>query len=116
MPVELPGIPGGEVAGVVDEVGEGVTDVSVGDEVFGFAVGGGAAERAVLEYYATKPAGLPWAEAAGCPWRWRPPPGRSICSAWSPQTILGERRRRWGRHRGGAVRARPRRARHRHGQ
>ena len=67
MPVELPSIPGGEVAGVVDEVGEGVTDVSVGDEVFGFAAGGGAAERAVLEHYATKPAGLPWAEAAGLP-------------------------------------------------
>ena len=67
MPIELPSIPGSEVAGVVDEVGDGVTDVSVGDEVFGFAVGGGAAEHAVLEHYATKPAGLSWTEAAGLP-------------------------------------------------
>jgi NADPH:quinone reductase-like Zn-dependent oxidoreductase len=67
MPIELPSIPGSEVAGVVDEVGDGVTDVSVGDEVFGFAVGGGAAEHAVLEHYATKPAGMSWTEAAGLP-------------------------------------------------
>jgi NADPH:quinone reductase-like Zn-dependent oxidoreductase len=67
MPIELPSIPGTEVAGVVDEVGHGVTDVAVGDDVFGFSVGGGAAERAVLEHYATKPAELSWTEAAGLP-------------------------------------------------
>ncbi len=76
MPLELPSIPGSDVAGVVDEVGEGVTDVGIGDEVFGFAVDGAAAEYAVLEHYASKPAGLSWAEAAACPWRWRPPSGR----------------------------------------
>ena len=67
IPIDLPGIPGSDVAGVVDEVGDGVTDVSVGDEVFGFAVGGAAAEEAVLEHYAKKPAGMSWAEAAGLP-------------------------------------------------
>ncbi|HYM57396.1 MAG TPA: NADP-dependent oxidoreductase [Solirubrobacteraceae bacterium] len=67
MPVDLPSIPGSDVAGVVDEVGDGVTGVAVGDEVFGFAVGGGAAQHAVLEHYATKPADLWWAEAAGLP-------------------------------------------------
>ncbi|HYM56411.1 MAG TPA: NADP-dependent oxidoreductase [Solirubrobacteraceae bacterium] len=67
MPLELPSIPGSDVAGVVDEVGDGVTDVAVGDEVFGFAVGGGAAQEAVLEHYATKPADVSWAEAAALP-------------------------------------------------
>ena len=67
MPVEFPSVPGVEVAGVVDEVGEGVNDVTVGDEVFGFAVGGGAAEYALVDHYAGKPAGLSWAEAAGLP-------------------------------------------------
>jgi len=67
MPVELPRIPGSDVAGVVDEVGEGVNDVATGDAVFGTAVGGGTAERAVLDHYARKPAEVSWAEAAGLP-------------------------------------------------
>jgi NADPH:quinone reductase-like Zn-dependent oxidoreductase len=67
MAVEFPSVPGEEVAGVVDEVGDGVSDVAVGDEVFGFAVGGGAAEYALVDHYAGKPAGLSWAEAAGVP-------------------------------------------------
>ena len=34
---------GHEAAGVVDELGEGVADVAVGDRVFGFSAGGAAA-------------------------------------------------------------------------
>ncbi len=67
MPAELPRIPGSDAAGVVDEVGDGVTDVSVGDAVFGSAVGGASAEYAVLDHYAAKPAGMTFAEAAGLP-------------------------------------------------
>jgi NADPH:quinone reductase-like Zn-dependent oxidoreductase len=67
MPLELPHIPGSDVAGVVDEVGTGVTGVSVGDEVFGFAVSAGYAQYAVLEHFAAKPAALSFAEAAGLP-------------------------------------------------
>jgi NADPH:quinone reductase-like Zn-dependent oxidoreductase len=66
-PLELPWIPGSDVAGVVDEVGDDVSGVSVGDEVFGFAVSGGYARYAVLERFARKPAAMSWAEAAGLP-------------------------------------------------
>jgi NADPH:quinone reductase-like Zn-dependent oxidoreductase len=67
MQLDLPKTPGSDVAGVVDEIGDGVSGVSVGDEVFGFAVSGGYAEYAVLEKFARKPAGMSWAEAAGLP-------------------------------------------------
>jgi NADPH:quinone reductase-like Zn-dependent oxidoreductase len=67
MPVQFPAIDGREAAGVVDEVGEGVDGVAVGDEVFGFAVAGAAAEYAVLDDFARKPAGLSWEEAAALP-------------------------------------------------
>src|SRR3954466_4861790 len=60
MPLSFPVIDGREASGVVDEVGPGVSDVAVGDEVFGFSVGGAAAEHAVLDDYARKPAGLAW--------------------------------------------------------
>src|SRR5207248_9131624 len=50
---ELPQTTGREAAGIVDELGEEVSDVSVGDRVFGFAAdGGGAAESALLADYA----------------------------------------------------------------
>jgi NADPH:quinone reductase-like Zn-dependent oxidoreductase len=65
---ELPQTTGREVAGVVDEVGEGVTDVTAGDRVFGFSDdGAGAAELALLSYYAPIPPSLGFAEAAGLP-------------------------------------------------
>jgi NADPH:quinone reductase-like Zn-dependent oxidoreductase len=69
MPVELPHVGGYDASGVVDEVGDGVEGVAVGDDVFGFTVGGqGAmAEYALLDRFAAKPAGLAWEEAAGYP-------------------------------------------------
>jgi NADPH:quinone reductase-like Zn-dependent oxidoreductase len=66
-PVEFPVVVGREAAGVVDEVGEGVTGVKAGDEVFGWVVGGGAAEYAVLSAWELKPAELTFEEAAGMP-------------------------------------------------
>jgi NADPH:quinone reductase-like Zn-dependent oxidoreductase len=60
-------VPGIDAAGVVDEVGEGVTDVRVGDAVFGQATGGSAAEHAVLSSWAAKPPDVPFEVAAGLP-------------------------------------------------
>ena len=40
MDEELPQTLGYEAAGVVDELGEGVADVAVGDRVFGLSAGG----------------------------------------------------------------------------
>ena len=62
--LELPAGLGAEGAGVVDEVGEGVTDVSVGDAVFGLG-SGLFAEYAVLDVWAKKPKAMSFNEAAG---------------------------------------------------
>ncbi|WP_326948869.1 NADP-dependent oxidoreductase [Amycolatopsis sp. NBC_01307] len=68
MDPDLPQTMGYEAAGIVDELGEGVTDVAVGDRVFGLSEGGAAqAERAVLSWYAPIPASLDFASAAALP-------------------------------------------------
>src|ERR1700722_15358045 len=59
MDRELPQTTGHEAAGIVDELGEGVADVAVGDRVFGLSAEGAAqAELAVLDYYAPVPPSL----------------------------------------------------------
>jgi NADPH:quinone reductase-like Zn-dependent oxidoreductase len=59
-------VPGVDVAGIVDEVGEGVDDVAPGDAVFGSAARG-SAEFAVVAHHARKPAAMSFEEAAGYP-------------------------------------------------
>lgn len=65
---ELPQTTGADVAGVVDEIGDGVTDVTVGDPVFGVSDDhAGAAEFALLSFRAIIPASLGFVDAAGIP-------------------------------------------------
>ncbi|MEU7563918.1 NADP-dependent oxidoreductase [Streptomyces eurythermus] len=65
-PIELPSGLGLDAAGVVDEVGEGVEGVEVGDRVFGEG-SSTYAEFAVLSAWARMPEGLTFEEAAGYP-------------------------------------------------
>ena len=62
-----PFAPGGEVAGVVEAIGEKVTTVSVGDHVIGSGVSGGFATHFITDAsHVTKmPASMPFDEAAG---------------------------------------------------
>jgi NADPH:quinone reductase-like Zn-dependent oxidoreductase len=62
-------VPGGDLAGIVEAVGSGVTRFRVGDEVFGEVDGGGFAEYAVAKeaHLAHKPEGASFEEAAAVP-------------------------------------------------
>ncbi|MFD0021853.1 NADP-dependent oxidoreductase [Streptomyces sp. NPDC058382] len=66
FPTSLPAIPGVEFAGVVDRIGEGVTGLTVGDEVLGWSETGSYAEYALADaaLVAAKPAELSWEDAA----------------------------------------------------
>ncbi|WP_328895039.1 NADP-dependent oxidoreductase [Streptomyces sp. NBC_00236] len=65
-PTELPAGVGLDAAGIVDEIGEGVDGVEVGDRVFGEG-SSTYAEFAVLSAWARMPEGLSFEEAAGYP-------------------------------------------------
>ncbi|WP_405068878.1 NADP-dependent oxidoreductase [Kribbella sp. NBC_01510] len=64
--VTFPATPGLEVAGVVDEVGEG-SEFAVGDEVVGWSTTGSYAEHALVGNVVRKPSGVSWEQAVGLP-------------------------------------------------
>ncbi|MEK9524159.1 NADP-dependent oxidoreductase [Streptomyces sp. NPDC087908] len=66
-PTTFPAVPGLEFAGTVDRLGEGVTGLAVGDEVFGWTKTGAYAQYAIADIVAPKPAGLSWEVAASLP-------------------------------------------------
>ena len=67
FPTQLPAVLGLEIAGTIDQVGPGADGLAVGDDVLGFADGGGYAEYALATTVAPKPAQLEWAAAAALP-------------------------------------------------
>jgi NADPH:quinone reductase-like Zn-dependent oxidoreductase len=69
MPVAFPAVPGVDVAGVIDRVGEGVSEFAVGAEVFGKTRNGSYAELALagVDTITAKPAEVPWEVAAALP-------------------------------------------------
>jgi NADPH:quinone reductase-like Zn-dependent oxidoreductase len=69
---DLPRGIGIDVSGAVDAVGDGVTDVAVGDLVFGTADWrgapvAGASDRAIMDHWTPVPAGLDLTQAAALP-------------------------------------------------
>jgi NADPH2:quinone reductase len=65
-PADIPGL---EIAGEVDALGDGVTDLARGDRVFGLVAGGGYAEHVVVHArtLARIPEPMPFADAAAIP-------------------------------------------------
>lgn len=74
MPAAFPVVPGWDAAGIVEEVGAGVSRLAVGDEVYGYlrrptVQHGTFAEYLVVPegYLAARPKNLKWEEAGGIP-------------------------------------------------
>ncbi|MFI2644337.1 NADP-dependent oxidoreductase [Streptomyces sp. NPDC018610] len=69
FPTPLPAVPGGEIAGIVDALGQGVDRLKVGDEVLGWSDTGAYAQYALAgaDHLALKPAGLAWTHAVALP-------------------------------------------------
>jgi len=72
IPVALPHVPGYDVSGTVEALGDGVESLSVGDEVVGFLPmgrDGGAAEFVIApaDALVTAPTSIPLADAAALP-------------------------------------------------
>jgi NADPH:quinone reductase-like Zn-dependent oxidoreductase len=86
FPGDLPRGIGIDVSGTVDAVGDGVTDVAVGDLVFGSAdwrgtPAAGASDQAIMDHWTPVPAGLDLTQAAALP--------MALSTAYAHLTWLG---------------------------
>lgn len=83
-PADAPAdIPGLEYAGEIDALGEGVTELAIGDRVFGLASGGTYAEHLVVHAgtVAKIPNGVPYNDAAAIP--------EAFLTAWDAMITQG---------------------------
>jgi NADPH:quinone reductase-like Zn-dependent oxidoreductase len=83
---QLPRGIGCDVSGTVDAIGAGITDVAVGDRVFGTAdfancPSAGASDRAIMDHWFVVPDGLDLAQAAALP--------MALATAYLHLTALG---------------------------
>lgn len=83
FPTTLPAVPGGEIAGVVDAVGEDVDHLKVGDEVLGWSDTGSYAQYALASAAVLAPKPPAWTghTPPPCPWRATVPNACWTCSA-----------------------------------
>ncbi|MDV6264601.1 NADP-dependent oxidoreductase [Rhodococcoides yunnanense] len=65
--IELPTVPGSEIAGVIDAIGTDVTDLTVGDTVFGWSDTGAYADYALATNVIRTPIAMTWERAASLP-------------------------------------------------
>lgn len=66
-PVDLPTVPGSEIAGVIDAIGTDVEDLAIGDTVFGWSDTGGYADYALATTVIRTPTAMTWERAASLP-------------------------------------------------
>jgi putative PIG3 family NAD(P)H quinone oxidoreductase len=80
VPADVPGL---ELAGEVDAIGEGVTELSRGDRVFGLVGGGAYAEHVVApeRTLVRMPEGLPFTDAAAVP--------EAFITSWDAMVVQG---------------------------
>ena len=55
FPLQFPWVPGGDVSGMIESVGKGVTGFQVGDAVFGYNMLGGAYAELVAASVLNRP-------------------------------------------------------------
>jgi NADPH:quinone reductase-like Zn-dependent oxidoreductase len=68
-PLEFPAGLGVELSGVIDQLGDGVTDLGLGEEVLGYAATPAYAELAVCnaDHLVARPGGISWEDGAAIP-------------------------------------------------